>query len=570
MMPGRMMGKMSKTHESGATNTEGREERVGDRWSSVPGSQWPSASALVSGWLILAASISPWAVAAPTASPHSDATSPQPASQAVAAPHEMRPEHDLRTYGVVESAPGMDRVRVESEITYKTAGGRDLRMDVYRPPDAAPAAAPLRPAVVFVNGVGDWPGSKKVREWGQYRSWPRLIAASGLAAVTFDARGGEGGENGDDVKDAFAYVREHARSLGIDPDRIAAWACSANVRSTVAFLARPDASGVKAAVLYYGAGDWPSIRADLPVLLVRAGKDNPAMNEETGRLASQAAAANAPWTVVNLPGAHHAFDVLDDTNESRMAIRRTLAFLHESLDPAPPSARPRIEAREALAHFFAREWPEAEAAYARYVIAHPEDADAWTLLGNARIELKKPEEAAASLRKAIELDPRVGEAWAMLGKIESEKKNYDEAARVLQKAIGFMPDDAESHFQLGKVYLAQHHTADAIGSLERSVQLFAGNGWAWNSLAYAYLEAKQPDKAASSFEHVLPFAPKNPTLLYNTACAYALAGDKDKALAMLDRAIAEGYKDKAGLTSDPDLLGIRSDPRFLDLVKKLG
>src|SRR5262245_53877098 len=98
----------------------------------------------------------------------------------------MRPEHDLNSYGVVETVPGMDRVRVQ-ELTYKTIAGNAFQMDLYLPPGAGKGEAV--PAVVFINGVGDFPGRAKLRTWGQYTSWPRLVAASGLVAGTFDARG---------------------------------------------------------------------------------------------------------------------------------------------------------------------------------------------------------------------------------------------------------------------------------------------------------------------------------------------------------------------------------------------
>jgi Flp pilus assembly protein TadD/dienelactone hydrolase len=479
-------------------------------------------------------------------------------------PRQVRPEHDLNSYGVVEQVPGMEKIVVR-EVTWKTVTGTALQMDVYAPPGAPKGALP---AVVFVNGVGMWPGGTPLRTWGQYTSWPRLIAASGMVAVTFDARGEQA--NAEDVRDLLAYVRDHAKDLGIDASRVAAWACSANVRSTLAVLMAPEAPPVVAAVLYYGAGDVTAFRGDLPVLLVRAGRDRPQMNEMLDRLAAQAVSANAPWTVMNVPAGHHAFDVLDDTEESRVAIRGTVAYLRDRLFPAPPSTRPKSEALEALSHFLPGEWAEAEASYGRYVEKHPGDSEAWTLLGNAQVELKKPEAAAVSLKKAIAIDPSIGEAWAMLGRIEADKKNYGEAITLLNKAIALMPTDAEAHFQLGKIQLAQNDAAGAVASLERAVELSPGNGWAWNSLAYAYLAAKRPDKAAASFERVLPFAPKNLTLLYNAACAYSLAGNKDKAIELLDRAVTEGYKDKAGMTADPDLGSVRDDPRFAEILKKLG
>ncbi|HET9299202.1 MAG TPA: alpha/beta hydrolase, partial [Candidatus Polarisedimenticolaceae bacterium] len=251
------------------------------------------------------------------------------------AQHQMRPEHDRLGWGVVENIPGMDKVAVKT-VTYKTVADRALEMDVYSPPGSS---ATPKPVVVFVNGVGDFPGQRKVRQWGQYTSWPRLVAASGMAAVAFDARGQE--DNPSDVADAFAYLRAHGRELGLDPSRMAAWACSANVRSALAVLMQPGPAPVVAAVLYYGNGDPAELRGDLPVLLARAGKDRPQMNAMLDQLATRAVQANAPWTLLNVPGGHHAFDVLDDTEESRTAIRTTLAFLESHLQPpapAPPSA----------------------------------------------------------------------------------------------------------------------------------------------------------------------------------------------------------------------------------------
>ena len=351
--------------------------------------------------------------------------------------------------------------------------------------------------------------------------------------------------------------------------RVALWACSANVRPALAYMNATPPPPLATAVLYYGSDENVNVRTDLPVLLVRAGLDRPQSRDSIDRLAVQAIAANAPWTLVNVPNGHHAFDVLDDTDESRAVIRKTLGYLHDRLDVPPPRQAPPSDARAALAHFFAGEWADAEKSYTAYAAAHPDDADALTLLGNAQVELKKPDEAAANFRKALALDPGIAEAWAMLGRIEADKKNYEPAAEALSKALTMQPDDAEASFQLGKVRLAQHQTAAAIDSLEKATQLNPGNGWAWNSLAYAYMEAKQPAKAASSFERVLPFAPKNPTLLYNTACAYALAGTNARALDLLDRAVAEGFKDKAGVMNDSDLAGIRSDPRFADIVKRM-
>ncbi len=63
--------------------------------------------------------------------------------------------------------------------------------------------------------------------------------------------------------------------------------------------------------------------------------------------------------------------------------------------------------------------------------------------------------------------------------------------------------------------------------------------------------------------------PENKLIRYNLACSYALIGEKDNALLCLNKAVELGYSDIDHLRQDRDLDGIKADPRFLDIVKKL-
>ena len=108
------------------------------------------------------------------------------ATAARAIPSPPNPVHDVTSQGVVYAVDGMDRVEVRRDVPYKKADGADLKLDLYYPPDHR-AGTPA-PAVVFINGVGDRPGSK-LKDWGIYQSWARLVAASGWIGVNFEARG---------------------------------------------------------------------------------------------------------------------------------------------------------------------------------------------------------------------------------------------------------------------------------------------------------------------------------------------------------------------------------------------
>jgi len=496
------------------------------------------------------------------------------------APHRPAAIHDLTRYGPVYWVPDMESVTVRKDLSYKRAGSTNLALDLYLP--AGAPSGTLLPVVVFVNGVGDAPGMR-LKEWGQYRGWPRLAAAHGLAGVSFDARPDP--DNLEDLRDLFRWLREHGREEGLDPDRVALWCCSANARNAYTYMMTDAGAWLRAAVIYYGSGEGAAIRADLPVELVRSGRDNPFMNQAVDRFAAAASAAHAPWTVVNLPDAHHGFDCVDDTDASRVQIRRTLEFLLRHLasgsppdfaslprGSAPPAGAPDVpppDARAAMALFFGREWPEAASAYAAWVERHPDDVDAWLMLGNARVESRDVEGARAALTRAKALDPTIGETYALLGRLEAQQRRYDAALPLLQRAIEVMPDDAESRHQLGGVLLAQKRYPEAVAMLEEAVRLAPGNGFAWNKLAGACMATGNYARAVEGFQRVLTFVPNDAIVLYNFACANARAGNAAAALDALDRSVANGFKDKSGLTADPDLESLRGETRFQEILRRL-
>lgn len=61
---------------------------------------------------------------------------------------------------------------------------------------------------------------------------------------------------------------------------------------------------------------------------------------------------------------------------------------------------------------------------------------------------------------------------------------------------------------------------------------------------------------------------ERPIPWYNLACSYALLGMTDKAFDALERAVRLGYGYLRHLRRDPDLKSLRSDPRFVRLLRR--
>jgi hypothetical protein len=255
---------------------------------------------------------------------------------------------------IVYQSPDQATV-VRRELAYPSADGTALPYDVYEPPGDA-AAAP-RPGIILVTGYND-EGMRRVfgcgaRHTGAFESWARLLAGSGMVAVTYECR-----QPGADALALTRHVRASAAALRVDAERVGVWSCSGHVPTAVAVLI--EEPGIAAAALLNGylldidghsevtdaaarfrfavpasGRSLDHLPAAAPLLLVRSGLDAmPGLNACLDRFVVHALARNLPVSVVNHATGPHAFDIVDDSVQSRAAIRQVIAFLTSQLGVA--------------------------------------------------------------------------------------------------------------------------------------------------------------------------------------------------------------------------------------------
>lgn len=257
---------------------------------------------------------------------------------------------------VVWRVPGMEKVTVKANLKYTTVNDPNLLMDVYLPPGLKKGER--RPAVLFIHGgVG---AQYKAKDWGIYKSWGRLVAASGLIGVTFTHRLGYPNPHladaAADVEAALSYLRGHADELLLDKDSpgLAAYSAGgpllslalrdrpAYIRCLVSVYAFLDIQQSEMhkphetpamlrsfSPLTWLAGDASSLP---PLFIARAGRDVvPGMNDSIDRFIQAALARNAPVTVASHPTGAHGFDNQNDDERSREIIKGILAFLKTHL-----------------------------------------------------------------------------------------------------------------------------------------------------------------------------------------------------------------------------------------------
>jgi acetyl esterase/lipase len=125
-------------------------------------------------------------------------------------------------YELVEVPGSSVPILLATNIIFGRGGQADLKLDLYRPDDAA--ASPF-PIVVFIHG-GGWHGGDKE----SYRDPALRVASHGYLCASIDYRlSGEAPFPAplEDCKCAVRWLRAYAADCGGDPEHIAAWGHSA-------------------------------------------------------------------------------------------------------------------------------------------------------------------------------------------------------------------------------------------------------------------------------------------------------------------------------------------------------
>jgi tetratricopeptide (TPR) repeat protein len=446
-------------------------------------------------------------------------------------------ELEVTRFGVVITAPGVDKVRVRPDVVYLRDARDTLTVDLYLPADLK--AGERRPAVVFLNAIGETPGAMKVKHWEIYRTWPRLVAAHGMIGVSMEA---ERERIPECLRAVFEFLATRGSEHGVDGARLGCYAASANVTQASQYLLGDSAhAGIRAAVLYYGRPPEREPRADLPVLFVVPEGDAARMAEPLTALWSRVVAAKAPWELVYASRLPHAFDAVSDDEPSRRLVGRTLDFWRAHLEPAPAVAEPPSEAREVVETLFWNDRQRSEAVLAAWLAKHPDDAKAWTLRAGTLADLRRHDEAVAAYEKARTLGQDEREIWPGLAQIRLRQQRWSEALELLERVIVSGPASSLHLGQLAWAQLQMGRNQEAVRSYERA---FAAG--------------------------IPPGATTRGVAWYNLACAHARLGEHERALDALARAVENGHADRAGAEKDPDLASLRNHPRWRGILDVMG
>jgi TolB-like protein/DNA-binding winged helix-turn-helix (wHTH) protein/Tfp pilus assembly protein PilF len=196
-----------------------------------------------------------------------------------------------------------------------------------------------------------------------------------------------------------------------------------------------------------------------------------------------------------------------------------------------------------------------------YATAHHWNAMNLGLLG-------RPEEALVEMRKAENLDPLSLIINADLAEFLLLTHSYDESVKQGRKIIEMDSTFAIGHKQLGDAYLLKQMDKDAVAELQEAVRLSGGSPICIADLARAYVASGKMNEAVKLLNDLKKRATASFTNAPQIAMIYASMGDNDQAMHWLERAYEERFNPSILLRSGFDPL--RSDPRFKDLMRRIG
>ena len=217
----------------------------------------------------------------------------------------------------------------------------------------------------------------------------------------------------------------------------------------------------------------------------------------------------------------------------------------------------------------------AENEYKRAIELNPNFATAHQWYADFLGSMGRHEEAVIETNKAHEIDPFSRTISAMIGKRFVEARHFDEGIAQYKKVIEMEPNYPNGHAFLRDAYEAKGLYPEAIAETRiASVLLERQSAESAEREAAAFTEALKTGGAQGYQRKQLELSLKEYEQGYESAFGvagiYAVLGDKDRAFEWLEKSFAIHADDLINLKIEPAFDGLSADPRFQDLLRRVG
>jgi TolB-like protein/Flp pilus assembly protein TadD len=212
------------------------------------------------------------------------------------------------------------------------------------------------------------------------------------------------------------------------------------------------------------------------------------------------------------------------------------------------------------------DWATAAAEFHRALELNPSSATSHQKYAFYLVRTGRLHEALAEVERSVELDPISDSTFHAEGFIYFFSRQYDQALATARTVRDLKIDLPDWNFLLGDVYVEKQMYPESIAAFLKS-----GDGpYALGHLGNSYARAGQADKARKIIAQMQSALPKDRVGWYEIALIYAGLGEKGEAFKWLEEAYRNHDVGLVYLKVDPCLDPLRSDPRFDDLLRRVG
>jgi len=215
-------------------------------------------------------------------------------------------------------------------------------------------------------------------------------------------------------------------------------------------------------------------------------------------------------------------------------------------------------------------WKESEREFRRAIELNPNYATghqwfAYWLMAQGRRDESIAENELARKADPLSIIIRTDAADLLCG-----AGRFDEAIQKAQEATDLDANFRLAHYFLGLAYAGKQMYPEALAEYQKGVAMDSKDEWSLSGQGWVYALMHDRTKAEKIIRRLKQDARERPDLALGIANVYAALEEKDEAFAWLEKA----YRNREGglilLNSYPHYAQIRSDPRFAELVRKIG
>lgn len=248
----------------------------------------------------------------------------------------------------------------------------------------------------------------------------------------------------------------------------------------------------------------------------------------------------------------------------------------EFIPKAETAARKALQLDDSLAEahlafagtkLIAWDWASAERELRRAIDLNPNSAGARAFYSFYLSLRGRHDEAIAEMTRARELDPLSAGINAYLANRLMVARRYDQAFEAAERSIELDESRSGGHVQLGHVYAAKGQYREAIACFQDGIKLGDYSPDTQIYLGAAYAKGGERQKALAILKQL---ETRKEYVSSALAVLYVALGEREKALTLLERAYLEHDSQLQFLRIDPELDPLRSEPRFEELVRRVG